>query len=814
MNNARREFSGFADKDNNIYVVGGFDGDKALSTIEVFSPQKKTWQIIGTLKTKRFQHASILLNNNEILTVGGRDSSEKTISSAEIFNIATRKTRFIVDFPTPFNNGSIVRNSKDEIIVFGGRTGGFKSQQFTCVVKFNSSSENWTVIDSIPNATLFPRGINLWDGAYIYCGGKNEEKGNDWLKDIVKDVDGRFKLIGNMQEGRHGHWIAQLDEDRIIVGGGLKSNGTMATNTTDVVNIRTFEVSKGPSMIFPRRSCESFCFHNTKNGKVTSSRILVISGVDDKFLNSIEILDDSPTISGFINSYTSVTGIGKFPTSQIQVADAKEFAVGDKVLIAQMQERPFSKTQSNKSLRYDFAGNHEFARIVSINGNSIALEKQLAHHYSTLGKVQLVRVPEYEDVAVAGELTCKPWDGETGGILAFEANGTITLQSHINVSGKGFKGAVPIFETTSSLLYEDNTISTSSGVLSGEGINSFDKKFTSHTLLSNGGESGKVHNTGGAGGANTVCGGDGSFGWANELSVNEFVTSKGGKPLASNNKNVFMGGGGGAGHSDDGEVGTGGNGGGMVFISCNNLISNDYTINTNGMNGKECSLDGAGGGGAAGTIYLDINNLHYPLVINAIGGNGGNSVISNPDLPPAGSGGGGAGGVLLLKKHHSTIVAHLDGGQQGIDASVFSEHKAQGGCEGMLLDNVQIIDASSDKPDHKSFIDDCLTEDCSEYKTSNVHKSEIPAPRIMDTDETSVDAYTNMGYVYPNPATDRVTIFGTELDGMSLYDSMGNRYSLPLIINESSTTIDVSSLNNGIYFIKSRNTTLSFVITK
>lgn len=815
MNFARTDFATVITSNSKIYAFGGGDKeDEVTASVECYSIKHNKWLVIGKLLQPRRQHNAILINEKEVLIVGGRDSSLKTLSSVEIFNLETGKSKFTSSFHVPVNCGMTQHTSQGEIVSFGGRSAGHTSDQSLKVMKFCPLSEKWTCIDSIPAGSAYPATTKLWNGSVIYSGGKDEKVGNDWLKDIVLEYSNKFHLVGKMQNGRHTHWIAQLDENRVIMGSGLMPRSGKSSTTTDIIDIKTKKVSKGPEMIFPRRESRAVSVPIIKNGRVIKPRVIVISGVDDKFLNSIEILDDSPTISGIINSYSSVTGVGKFPTSQIQVSDGKEFAVGDKVLIAQMQERPFSKTLSNKSLRSDFAGNHEFGRIVSINGNTIALEKQLTHHYSTLGKVQLVRVPEYEDVAVTGELTCKPWDGETGGILAFEANGTVSLQSHINVSGKGFNGAVPARETTSSLLYEDNTISTFSNTSSGEGISSFDKKTNSHTLVNNGGESGTVHNTGGAGGANTVCGGDGSLGWVSELSLNQVLASKGGKPLEYNGKKVFMGGGGGAGHSDDGEIGTGGNGGGIVFISCDNLISNDYTINANGINGKECSLDGAGGGGAAGTIYLDINNLHYPMVVNAIGGNGGNSVITNPDLPPAGSGGGGAGGVLLLKKHHSAIVAHLDGGQQGIAASVFSEHKAQSGCEGMLLDNVQIVDASSDKPDHKSFIDDCLTEDCSEYKTSTIQIPGFNNQQIAETDEASIDIHAAAGYVYPNPATDRVTIYGTELDVISLYDNMGNRFFLPFIKNENSTTIDVSTLNNGIYFVKSRNATLSFVITK
>ena len=808
MKYKRTDFASVLVADSEVYVIGGFDSDKIVNSIEKYSIKNNKWTTIGVLQKPRRQHIAILLNDNEILIVGGRDSSLNTLNSVEIFDIVKGKSRLTTSFPSPVNCAMIQRTSKNDIVVFGGRAGGHNSSQSLMVMKFNTLDEKWVCIDTIPNGTAYPITTKLWNGSIVYSGGKDEKAGNSWLADVVIEKENKFRRIGLMQEGRHTHWIAQLDERRVITGSGLKANSAKSTTTTDIIDIETNEVIKGPEMIFPRREARAISIPIKKNGKIVKSRILVISGVDDKFLSSIEVLDDTPTISGVINCYTLVISLGKQPTSQIHVKDIKGFAIDDKVLIVQMQEKQSIKTQFNKTVPYTFAGNHEFGRIVSINGNTIALERQLTHQYSSSGKVQLVRVPEYSNVAIIGELTCKSWDGETGGILAFDVKGSLTMQAHINVSGKGFKGSTTESESSSSVFYQDSRSVSSSSY--GEGIELIGNATTSSYQYSNGGESGAINNMGGAGGANVSCGGDGSIGWTSELSVNEFIPSKGGRALYNNNKKVFMGGGGGAGHADDGDTGYGGNGGGIVFVSCNNFICNGYSINANGTHGKESSFDGSGGGGAGGTVYLDIENLNYPLVINSLGGNGGNSVITNPDLPPAGSGGGGGGGLLLLKKHHSNIISHLDGGRHGVAGLVFSEYKAQNGCEGVLLDNVQIVDASIDQPDKKSFIDDCLTEDCTENKSERLPVHEIHEMTVNTNEETE----RFEGYVYPNPASDNVTIYGIESVEFTIFDSIGSIHSLPFTRNTNSITIDVSVLRNSIYFVKTGMYTISFIVSK
>ena len=61
-----------------------------------------------------------------------------------------------------------------------------------------------------------------------------------------------------------------------------------------------------------------------------------------------------------------------------------------------------------------------------------------------MAKVQLVRVPYFQDFTVLQKLTCLPWDGSKGGVLAFNVQNTLTLNADIDVGGKGFRKGVSI----------------------------------------------------------------------------------------------------------------------------------------------------------------------------------------------------------------------------------------------------------------------------------------------------------------------------------------------------------------------------------
>ena len=73
---------------------------------------------------------------------------------------------------------------------------------------------------------------------------------------------------------------------------------------------------------------------------------------------------------------------------------------------------------------YHNAGNYEFNYIQAIIGNTIVLKYPLQRQYSIAGIIQVIRVPYYDDVIVSGTLSCSPWNGTTGGVLAFNVDGS------------------------------------------------------------------------------------------------------------------------------------------------------------------------------------------------------------------------------------------------------------------------------------------------------------------------------------------------------------------------------------------------------
>ena len=219
-------------------------------------------------------------------------------------------------------------------------------------------------------------------------------------------------------------------------------------------------------------------------------------------------------ISGVINIYTQVLEVDTC-LNQLLIGNATGFSAGDRVLLIQMKGAVIDLTNTSAFgtiASYGNAGNYEFAQIASIKGLSVTLKNKIVRAYdASNGAVQLVRVPQYANPTVTDTLKALPWNGLRGGIVVFEASGTVTLNSDINVSGAGFIGGMRNRGTQypNQTDYFCSEYSDSAGK-KGEGITAYITGFEcARGALANGGGGGDNQNGGGGGGSNGGNGGNG-----------------------------------------------------------------------------------------------------------------------------------------------------------------------------------------------------------------------------------------------------------------------------------------------------------------
>lgn len=437
--------------------------------------------------------------------------------------------------------------------------------------------------------------------------------------------------------------------------------------------------------------------------------------------------DGSMTITAnpaYVNEYTYLTVDASAGNNFLFVWDSgmnsngrfsTNLQAGDLILIIQMQGAelwidptpiglgfdftwPSSDDQWGQILNYNQCGLYEFAEVTSAGGGTINLRCDLQNTYSSVGHTQIVRIPRYTDLTInaGASLTADPWNGQQGGIVAVEVEGTTTINGNIDVSAIGFRGGS---------LVGDNVTSPGNGqwggpmaddgAEKGEGIGGYHAEYDAVSsrymkgAAGNAGGGGCGENSGGGGGGNggapgswvngvgvpdpaynnawdqetppingivSSGGGRGGYTFSDQagdpyndpLNNNgvwggdgrrDFAPGLGGRPVDYSTGRLFFGGGGGAGDQNNGDGGEGGRGAGMVYIMGYGDVVGSGSIIANGQDGF--SSDDSGGG--------------FP---NYQGNDG--------------AGGGGAGGTVVVNSYTSvtgvTIVANGgDGGDNLMD---------------------------------------------------------------------------------------------------------------------------------------------------
>ena len=441
------------------------------------------------------------------------------------------------------------------------------------------------------------------------------------------------------------------------------------------------------------------------------------------------------TLTGVVNAYYPGTASVAAAAKSIPVGTPTgtgTIATGSLLLVIQMQDASINTSNTgaygNGSTGQGFtavnnAGNYEFVYATgAVSGGAVPIAGAgtgggLVFGYTTAALTatkgqstyQVVLVPQYTSATLGTGLTAAAWNGSTGGILALDVAGTLSLgTAAVGVDGKGFRGGAGLqlnggvggagtdyLHASPTTLYA-GVIENGVDAPKGEGIAGTPLYVESGITFLNTAEgypsgvagtdgsmargapgnaggggtdsdpAGNSQNAGGGGGANGGGGGFGGDSWNTNLSSG----GEGGVAFPSTIDRLALGGGGGAGsrnNSDgDNQASSGSPGGGMIFIRAG-ALSGTATLTANGSNSYNATLnDSGGGGGAGGTIVvLSLNGGEGGLTLKAQGGRGGDAWDIQPYslADRHGPGGGGGGGAVYVSG--ATAGISVIGGTNG-----------------------------------------------------------------------------------------------------------------------------------------------------
>lgn len=449
------------------------------------------------------------------------------------------------------------------------------------------------------------------------------------------------------------------------------------------------------------------------------------------------------TLSGVIDTYfaspasaTVAAGATSIPLSTVRGAKTTVSA-GDLLIVMQMQGAVLNTTNTKRygsggtggrgatgvvAGKYEYVvatGSGTSGGSVSIqgagtgNGTINAYSSAAVTSTSTKFSYQVIVVPQYSTATTGSGLSALPWDGSSGGVLAFDVASRLTLSGTVSVDALGFRGGGgrQLTGPAGTLTGNDYVSSSAQNAhgSKGEGYAGSPRytytsgaSITDNTSINypvgdyaqgapgNAGGGGtddnpaaNDDNSGGGGGSNGGLGGKGGNTYKNNLPTG----GVGGDVTPFSASQLFPGGGGGAGTRNNGTAGSaessGGPGGGMVFVRAGSMTGSG-SFTANGGVGVTPTNDGGGGGGAGGSVLLYATSSTATVTLNANGGRGTDAYPANTTAIYHGPGGGGSGGVTVTNASASTSVTGGVNGTTTSDLSIYGAAPGAGGSASSL----------------------------------------------------------------------------------------------------------------------------------
>jgi len=364
---------------------------------------------------------------------------------------------------------------------------------------------------------------------------------------------------------------------------------------------------------------------------------------------------------------------------------------------------------------------------------------------------QVIRVPQYASATLTSTLAALAWNGATGGVLAIDVSSQLTLGGTVAVDGDGFRGGggrilagngtgtatdyvqlstnkangskgEGIAGTPAFIAPAGYTTTTAAAATNQTYVEGLPSGSYSRGAPGNAGGGGtdsdpktNTQNDGGGAGGNGGTGGNGGFGWNSAGIVGGF----GGVLFPASTGTLIAGGGGGAGTTNDGSWYAGGTGGADCGTTCTGIYSSGAagggiailhagsvtgtgSITSNGLTATDVENDGGGGGGAGGSIEIFANSGSLTgLTVQANGGNGGNTWLTDaPGTPFPGNrhgpGGGGGGGVIFLSA--APTASSVKAGLNGYSTMANDAYGATVGQAGTVSSNFTINETPGAQP--------------------------------------------------------------------------------------------------------------------
>ena len=205
----------------------GFYVASKVGTYTVSYPEPLgDWKTQAAMSAGRSNHGASLLENGQVLVVGGTNAALQAIASAELYDPETARWETTESLSVARRSGfTTTRLSSGKVLVTGGFIGnGDSSDGGTASVEvYDPATGKWTTLSAMSEARVYHQAILLADGRVLVCGGQQwdgyEQMGTS-SAELYDPATDSWSVVNSMNMSRYSHTATLLGDGRVLVAGG------------------------------------------------------------------------------------------------------------------------------------------------------------------------------------------------------------------------------------------------------------------------------------------------------------------------------------------------------------------------------------------------------------------------------------------------------------------------------------------------------------------------------------------------------------------------------------------------------------------
>jgi uncharacterized protein YjdB len=241
MNVARWLHTATLLNDGTVLIAGGSDlaNEETLDTAEIYSPTAGTFTpLSATLNTARVGHTATLLNNGQVLIVGGYDPATGLIADAELYDPPTQTFIDLGDTNAPRYEHTATMLPNGQVLIAGGDIDPTPSGALNTAEIFDLPSQTFTPVP-VPMTTQREghAAVVLNNGQVLITGGDNPPTGSLNSAEIYDPPSNTFTAVTSaMAVPRISHVMTLLNCGKVLIAGGATDSGgnSTALNSAEV----------------------------------------------------------------------------------------------------------------------------------------------------------------------------------------------------------------------------------------------------------------------------------------------------------------------------------------------------------------------------------------------------------------------------------------------------------------------------------------------------------------------------------------------------------------------------------------------------